>query len=384
MRSVRTAAVLAALLLTPLALPGQKIPKRPRMDASSDTNSAQAYYDLGLLRLQGGASQAKDAFYWSARLDPRNGSAYIARRIAWFVESPERFFRFAENPRWFSKDAEVQEMDSLVMKAMLRDPFSPPRLYPLLMRMIRREAFSAGVNMMPNKMDPSEVAWYALLDGDYPTASVNYAKVEKKYPKSPYPRVQRANALFYLGQFDSTAAELAEAVKLMAVQEEKKVVLVYESKAMYEYLAGYALLSGNDLSGAKAAFQRAAAEDMSFYMAHARLAAIAHQEQDTATALSEYETAVQLRGDDPILRFDYARLLMEIGRYDDAKVELTKAAEAEPLYAPTHLLRAILAETDGDSAAAKEHYARYVALAPRSDPPLAKAKVRLAELGGSR
>ncbi|HMC54336.1 MAG TPA: tetratricopeptide repeat protein [Gemmatimonadaceae bacterium] len=384
MRPVRTSAVLTALLLAPIALLPQKVPKRPKMDVSSDTNSAQAYYDLGLLRLQGGASQAKDAFYWSARLDPRNGSAYIARRIAWFCEDPERFFRFAANPRWFSKDAEAQEMDSLVMKGMLRDPFSPPRLYPLLMRMIRREAFSAGVNMMPNRMDPSEVAWYALLDGDYPTAAQNYAKVVKKYPKSPYPHVQRANAMYYLGQYDSTAAELAEAVKLMSDQEEKKIVIVYESKAMFEYLAGFALLSGSDMAGAKAAFQRAVAEDMSFYMAHARLAAIADEEKDTTTALSEYETAVQLRGDDPILRFDYARMLIAVGRYDDAKVELTKSEEAEPLYAATHLLRAILAETDGDSVAAREHYGRYVTLAPRADPSLAKVRARLAELGGSK
>ena len=105
-------------------------------------------------------------------------------------------------------------------------------------------------------------------------------------------------------------------------------------------------------------------------------------ENDTTTALSEYETAVQLRGDDPILRYDYARLLSKIGRYDDAKEQVAKAIDAEPLYAPSHLLRAMLADTDGDETAAKQFYTQYVGVAARNDPTLPKAQERLVQLQG--
>ena len=384
MRSARTFAIVATIaLLAPLAASAQKIPKRPRLDASSDSNSARAYYDQGMAKMEGRPDEAKAAFYWASRLDPRSGSAYYARRLAWFIESPRRFFRYASNPRAFSKDAEAQQMDSLYMKAMLRDPFSPTRLDPLLMRMIRREAFAAGVDLSPDRSDPADVAFYALLEGDYQVAADNYAKAITKYPKSPYLHVRRANALFFLGRFDSTAAELAIAVKKMATDEDKKVVVVYESKAMYEYLAGHALLVGNNVEGALAAFQRAAAEDLSFYMAHVRLAAIAQQQHDTATAMNEYETAVGLRGDDPILRYDYADFLLSLGKYDEARAQVNKAIEAEPLYAPAHLLLATLADKGGDAATAKSSYEHYVALAPRGDPPLVKANQRLVQLQGT-
>jgi len=71
----RSAALAFGLVLAAaLTLQGQdskkREPKRPKLDAGRDTNSAGAYHQHGMLHLAKRPQVAADAFYWAARLDP--------------------------------------------------------------------------------------------------------------------------------------------------------------------------------------------------------------------------------------------------------------------------------------------------------------------------
>jgi Tfp pilus assembly protein PilF len=359
-----------------------KEPARPKLEAGSDTNSAIEYFDHGLRLLQKKPEEAGRAFYWAQRLDPRSADPLYARRLAWFYGSPRRFFDYLRGSKYLKNDKEAQEADSLFLRALMRDPFVRGRLDRYLLELLKREYFNAGYTLQADRGDPAEVGWFALAEGRYRDAAVAYAKAIQKHPKEEFYHVQRASAFYYLGAHDSTAAEMNAAVALISERQDKKLLVVYASKAMYEYAAGHALLVGGNIDAARESFGRAAAEDLSFYMAHVRLAAIAVAQHDTAAALNEYETAVQLRGDDAALRFDYGTMLTAQGKYDEAAIQMRKAIEAEPYYAPPYVWLASIEETDDHVDSAKQLYETFVSRAPRGDARVEKVKLRLAQMTG--
>jgi hypothetical protein len=80
-RVVTIAWALAALSL-PAALAAQhdKEPRRPKLPAGADTNSARTYYDFALGQLRSSPDKAADALYWATRLEPMWADAFYARR----------------------------------------------------------------------------------------------------------------------------------------------------------------------------------------------------------------------------------------------------------------------------------------------------------------
>ena len=63
-------------------LPGQEPPPRPELAAGADTNSANAYYEFGLERLERRPKRAADAFYWACRLEPTWAEPWYAQWVA--------------------------------------------------------------------------------------------------------------------------------------------------------------------------------------------------------------------------------------------------------------------------------------------------------------
>src|SRR5690349_5585915 len=47
-----------------------KSPRRPKMPAGADTNSARVFYDFAIANLRKDPEKAADALYWSTRLEP--------------------------------------------------------------------------------------------------------------------------------------------------------------------------------------------------------------------------------------------------------------------------------------------------------------------------
>ena len=386
MRPIRAACLaVAALLIGGVAdaQKKQKEPKRPKMDASRDTNSAGAYYYWGLANLERAPMSAHDAFYWASRLEPSWADPLYAQRIAFHMSNLERFWKYITGTKYVLKSAEVRRTDSLLFRAMLRDPFLFRRLDRTLIDRLYREMTGYGGVI---SSDPEMRAWFAYSDTRFGEAVALYAQAIEKDPKDYDLHAERARSFFHLAQFDSTVAEMNRALEGYRKSDEEDLVVLYESKAMYEYSIATAYIQAGKLAEAREALGRALTEDLSFYMAHQRMAALALSAGDTATALSEYELAVQLNGDDAPLRTEYGAVLVAIGKHAEAEPHLLRAIEVEPWYATPYAILGAAYEGLGKFAEAGDHYAKFMDRASRNHDKRAAVQARSAALasGGAK
>jgi tetratricopeptide (TPR) repeat protein len=234
--------------------------------------------------------------------------------------------------------------------------------------------------------DPEMRAWFAYSDTRFGEAVALYAQAIEKDPKDYDLHAERARSFFHLAQFDSTVAEMNRALEGYRKSDEEDLVVLYESKAMYEYSIATAYIQAGKLSEAREALGRALTEDLSFYMAHQRMAALALSAGDTATALAEYELAVQLNGDDAPLRTEYGGVLVAIGKHAEAEPHLLRAIEVEPWYATPYALLGAAYEGLGKFAEAGDHYAKFMDRASRNHDKRAAVQARSAALasGGAK
>jgi tetratricopeptide (TPR) repeat protein len=384
MRPLRAALLAAFVLLIAGVSEAQKKPrepKRPKMDAARDTNSAGAYYYWGLSQLERNPRAAEDAFYWASRLEPTWADPLYAQRIAFHMSNLERFWKYLVGTKYVLKSADIKRADSLHFRAMLRDPFFFRRHDKVLIdRMIEELTGEYGGFISG---DPEMRAWFAYSQTRFPEAVELYAKAIAKKPKDYDLHAERARAFFHMGRFDSTVAEMTLALEGYRKEDEEDLVVLYESKAMYEFSIANAFIQARKLQEAREALGRALAEDLSFYVAHQRLAALSLMAGDTATAVSEYELAVQLNADDAPLRTEYGAVLVRLGKNAEAEPHLLRAIELEPWYARSYAILASAYEGLGKNAEAVAQYTKFMERAPRNDELRPVAQARLSALGSA-
>jgi tetratricopeptide (TPR) repeat protein len=384
MRPIRAASLVVSVLLIAGVSEAQKKPReprRPKMEAGRDTNSAGAYYYWGLSQLERNPRGAQDAFYWASRLEPSWADPLYAQRIAFHMSDLVRFWKYLTGTKYVLKSAEVKRVDSLLFRAMLRDPFFFRRHDKLLIdRMI--EEFTGQYGGFISG-DPEMRAWFAYSQTKFPEAVELYAKAIAKKPNDYELHAERARAFFHMGRFDSTVAEMTLALEGYRKEDEEDLVVLYESKAMYEFSIANAYMQARKLQEAREALGRALAEDLSFYVAHQRMAALSLIAGDTATAISEYELAVQLNTDDAPLRAEYGAVLVRLGKNAEAEPHLVRAIELEPWYARSYAILASAYEGLGKNAEAVEQYTKFMQRAPRNDELRPVAQARLSALGSA-
>lgn len=357
------------------------LPRRPRLEAGADSNSAAAYYYHGLARLRTNPIEATTAFYWASRLDPSWAEALYARRIAFHMSDLQRFSRYVDGARYVIESKEVRQADSLLLKAMLRNPFLYRALDKVLIEELIRDQNGAPTLMMSS--DPEFAGWIAYANGRFDRAIEKYGQALRKKPDAYDLHEARAQAFYMAARFDSAVTEMGRAIDALRKKDEKGITYIYESKAMYEYMSALALLHAEKVDAARDALGRALAEDLSFYIAHVRLGALALATGDSAAAAAEYGLAVELNGDDASLRYEYALLLGNLGRYDEALTHLTKATEIEPYYAPPWLALAAIYDGSGFAEQATANYTAYLARGPNEPARLAQIRKRVSELAVS-
>ena len=102
---------------------------------------------------------------------------------------------------------------------------------------------------------------------------------------------------------------------------------------------------------------------------------------DTATALKEYDLAVQLAPDRADLRYVYGVLLMARQSFEEAAEQFRLAVEADPYFARPYLPLAYLREGQGKDSLAIAYYTQFIALAPAASArQVEDARRRLNEL----
>jgi hypothetical protein len=394
--SIKSAFVIALLAGSQVAFAQKKNePKRPKLPAGVDTNNAQVYTDFGLEKLERDPDKAADAFYWAARINPTSADAYYARRCALLLADTYRFQRYMADDRRTIESDEVKRIDSLYLYALTINPFLYRKLDVRLFH-----AFVANISedyaRDHRDVSPGEVQYFlerqmaqwpasfrasqAYGEGRFDDALSLYAEAIKHSRSKWYYRIERGRLFFQLNQADSALAELTQALDEIRKVDKKDLVYVYDSKAVLEHSIGLVQQRLGNAAAAKEAFGQALQEDLSYFPAHIQLGFAALEAKDTTTAFSEMDLAVQIRGDDPTLRYIYGYALASSGKFKDAEVQLRKAIELDPIFAAPYFVLGQVLDGEGKGSDGLTQYQAFLARASQQDLRRKDAEDRVREL----
>lgn len=399
----RSGAVALVCLLSMLGVTGarplgaQRLGPEPRAKRSafvSDTNDANALYEWGMRTIASDPTRAADAFYWAARIDPAFAEPLYGRRAAVLLGDPtivrELITLGSKRP-----SAKLEALDSLQLRALSLNPFLYRRFDRLLLvafvtESVRRRPggdqldatqLTYEIQQLINGTDDYELAaWMAYADGEQRRALALYSAAMKRAKSKASLHVERARIFGMAKLADSSIAEFRRALDEMTKQEREDLVVLYNSKAMLEHSIGSLLEEKGDVAGAREAYGRALQEDLAFHPSHVRLGLLAIANGDTAAALSELETAAQVAGTEPWVRYSYGFALASAGQVDAGYEQLMKAAELEPLYAAPYPIIGKIWERRGDAPKAAAAYRDFLARARTNDPQRALVEKALENL----
>ena len=394
-RSALVACLAAAL---PLAAAGQKPPKRPVLPAGADTNDVMAYYQYGSDVLRDKPDRAADAFYWAHRLSPDFPDALYGAWLASLLSRRGQLPDYLEGNRGVVNSKTFRAIDSLLYRALALNPFVYHRfdrlLFDTYLDIYARELESRFPGQFSrtelqfefNKEvmnTPSLRGWLAYADGRWDAAIEAYTSAIKGAREKGGLLAARARVAFIKTDYQAALADMTAALEERRKTEDKDVVYFYDSKAVFEHSIALIHELRHDRAAAREAYARALQEDLSYHQGHVRLAALALADHDTATAISEYDLAVQIQGADPVTRYQMGKLLAATGRHPEAAEQFQAAIAADSLYAPPYVALGRAYEALGRIAEAQARYRSFLAHANHRDPELVWARDRLAALGGA-
>jgi predicted Zn-dependent protease len=228
-------------------------------------------------------------------------------------------------------------------------------------------------------------AWISYANAELPTALEQFGKAVQRDPKRfGYLRFNRASAFVNLGRGDSASAEVATLLAQLRAEDNATLGDGYQSKELLEYAQGLLHQQARRARAAREAFGRAVTENPGFTPARAALADLATAARDTATALLEYSTAIEVDPKDVMIRLGYGKALLAAARPADAVVQLQRAVSLDPMYAASYYWLGTALEVVSDAANARLAYAQYLARAPRADAWRPEVEERLRVLGAAR
>ncbi len=349
--------------------------ERPHLKAGADTNDAAAYYSYGTITIAKAPAVARSAFYWASRLDPEMADAYYGHAIAIvlaFRDSVHERQMSGGNSEADPTRAQRIEFDSLMHMGFAREPFLDPRYNLLLFPAWVRQA-------LPRSTDPELRGDYAFAMHEYTHAVAEWAAAFKKEPQRLDLRLSRARAFYYMQAYDSAFAETKFVVDAIEAKQQQALDhgKSYESKAMSLYEMGVIREAQGRISDARELYGRALVEDITWYMAHIRLAGLAAASGDSATAVSEWALAVAIKNSDPSIYYRSAVMLAATGNVDEAMQQLHSAISMNPDYAPPYELLGRLEELRGRTEDAQHAYLEYLSRASRDAPARASVEQRL-------
>jgi Tfp pilus assembly protein PilF len=388
---VRTAFALASalfLVATPLsAQRGGKPVPRPKLRDVTDTNDAQAYYDAGLQQVNRDPDYAADAFYWAARINPGWAEPLYGRRAALLLQRRTLLNQYMTADDRRSRSKELLALDSLYAHALMLNPFLYRRLDRQLFiswltdgdRQAQAE-YAYEINTAIMRAPPATQAWFAYSNGNFERALELYGRAIEQAREPAGLHIARARILGMRNEVESAVAEFQSALGEMREKDEKKLVVLYDSKAMAEYSIGTLLEGAGNAQKARDAYGRALQEDLSYYPAHMRLGLLALSEGDTTAAVSELALASDIATSDAYIHYLNGWVLGKAKHTAEAVTELKKAVELEPYYALPNLILGATYESLEKAPEAIAAYERFLALASARDPQREFATSRLTDL----
>jgi tetratricopeptide (TPR) repeat protein len=388
MRHLAFLALLCSTIgLNPLA--GQstleKVPKRPRLAADADTNSALAYYAHGVAVLDRDPEKAAAVFYWASRLEPTWAAPFFGQYAAELLTLPTPLLTdyLLRRKNWH-RNRQLQRLDSLANLALVKNPFVDRRFDGIVLSTWIERGTGGRAQLRDLGMyDRYWTARAALARGDFKMAHEVFDELIRKSPDDPELRFWRAHAFVGQGQMDSARAAVQSALGITRSIEADLPFVGWASHAYTEYCVGFLFELTGQLDSARTAYGRALLDDLSFHPAHRQLAKVRLAMRDTVGALAELREASTLAPGNGTYLYDLGMLLTVTGQADSGMATLLRATAAEPYYAPPHYTLGLLYQHSGFTREAAEHYTTFLSLAPRTmGPAIAAARERLAALEG--
>jgi tetratricopeptide (TPR) repeat protein len=154
-------------------------------------------------------------------------------------------------------------------------------------------------------------------------------------------------------------------------------------KAEALFPEAYRLAQLRNLDAAALQYQKVIAADPSFETAHYNLGAVYLEQRQFERAIVANETALAIRPNYLNARLNYAVALQSAGYLEDAILQYKKVLELNPREETAHLgLGTIYADNPATRTLARQHYEKFVELAPNS--PHAREVKRWLAGGGGR
>ena len=373
-------------------------PERPELPAGSDRNDPWSYYRLAQSQLRDDPEKAANAFYWAARLNPTWAEPFYGRRVALLLRDPRRLSRYMRGDKGVIRSRETQAIDSLYLQALTLNPFLGPQLDHMILDALINQVSTDYANR--SGASPNEIAyemrrflsegppeWRALTayrEGRYEDALSLYAKaISQSHDKAPI-MAERGRLFYQIGQHDSALVELTRAIQEMRKEDKNDLVFFYQSKALMEERIGLIHRAKGDRNAAREAFGRALEEDLSYYPAHVQLAYLGLDGGDTSAVSNEMDLAVQIKPDDPGIRFAYGYALGSLNRLKEAEPQLRKAIELDPDFAAPHFVLADVLQATGRRADAIKEFQAFLTLAATNDPRREEASQMVGVLEGAK
>jgi len=192
----------------------------------------------------------------------------------------------------------------------------------------------------------------------------------------------RALAELRLTHYDAAIRDLSRLVETSQSRESGDSLVHNPFRTNeYRYVLAFTQQRAGHSNDAIRLYQDVLGDDIGFYTAHVRLAEIYESHEMWDQAVLERQRAVEASPDDPSLELYLGQTLANAGRWGDAEQPLQMAEHANPHDSRIPYFLGRVEQQLGKSAAARDEYNRFIAIAPsRFAPQIADAKQRLAAL----
>lgn len=357
--------------------------------AREDTNDAERQYYLALRHWKEHHWRQTDSLLRVAmQLEPRYADAYLA---LYYLPYARRTTLSEEEDRGRVPAAwrpAIEEARGFYQRAFRTDPMVNLQIMGIAFEIeepqVRDYTTTAWV------VYQRYYAWFVDLGlGRYRLAHDRLTKLaQREYNESKHPEDVPDYILWYRGlaaahslQYEAAIADF-RALLDRTVKKSQRDEIVHVPLRDNEYrfmLASLHHIAGHTDS-AVALYQQSLEHDLGLVMAHTYLANIYEGGGRAADAMLERQRAAEVSTDDPTALFDLAASQFNAGQLIEADDALRRAIKLNARFSPSHYLIGRVTEELGLPEEARDHYARFLALAPLRSDLRADAKVRMEKL----
>ncbi len=387
---MRSSLVLLGLLAAITPVEAQRNLKEVEAWAREDTNDSRRQYVLALAHWREHHWRPTDSLLRLAvQLEPRYADAYLALHFLPFARRPSLAEEAVRNRVPAAWRPILAEAEGFYQRAFRTDPLVNLDVMGLVYEIEEPRATDYSPAQMAVYL--RYYAWFVDLGfGRYRSAHERLKSLaQREFDEAKHPERVPDGLLWYRGlaaahilQFDAAIADYRVLLdRALKKAQRDEIVHVPLGDNDYRFMIAALQHVAGHTDSAVAMYQEALEHDLGLVMAHTYLASIHDKAGRAEAAMLERRRAAEVSHDDPTALFDLAMSLFNWGLTTEAGEPLRRAIALNGRYSPPYYLLGRVTEDLGLGSEAREHYTRFLALAPlRLEDLRADAQQRVAKL----